>query len=707
MTPSPPTQGRPLFEIKFDPTPAPAVQLAPAKYSAEILHPECTITGWLLPPEKVSIRGIRAVLSGHFHTARRKQLRPDVSREHPQRPEALHSGFVIKLPLRAGLNRVVIQFKDEHKAWHTLCVCELRLPWLWRVWRRWNKTLPKNDYERWIHERESQEKQAAVKGGRPEGLKQIGPLISVLMPVHNTPARWLRRVIDSVRAQTYPNWELCIADDCSAASHVAPLLRQAARTDNRIKVTFREQNGHICHASNSALELCSGEFTALLDHDDELPQDALFHLAKSIVAEPEVDLLFSDEDKIDEQGKRSDPYFKMGWNYDLLLQQNCFSHLGVFRTSILREIGGFRPGFEGSQDWDLTLRAIERVPRNRIRHIPKVLYHWRTLESSTASSINAKPYAFDAGMKAVASHLERRNVAAQLIQLEGLRWQVKWPLPTPAPLVSIILPTRDRVELLRVALESLRKMTDYQPYEIIVVDHESVEKQTHAYLEDLQREAKNVRVIKASGPFNWSRLNNLGAKTASGDVLLFLNNDVEVTDAGWLRELVSQACRTEVGAVGACLLYPDLTIQHAGVVLGMTGVAGHVFRKSGFDHPSIGGLPFLVREVTAVTGACLAVRRAHFDRAGGFDEENLPVNYNDIDFCLRLRSMGLQNIYTSHARLIHHESLSRAALEKESARKAAASEEAKIILSRWPKEFAGDAFYNPNLSRDSEWPLLK
>lgn len=666
----------------------------------------CSLQGWFVPAPGEEIFGIRAVTTRSTLVARRKQFRPEALIQHPSRPEALHSGFSIALRLHAGWSRFELQYKSAQRKWVPFAKCDVRLPFAWRFMKRFLRRAAANSYERWLRSHGDPEAMELESMRSLVAAMPRQPLLSVLMPVYESPERWLLRAIQSVQHQVYPHWELCIAEDCSPSPQVREFLRRQAALDQRIKVCFREKNGHICHASNSALELCTGEFTVLLDHDDELPPHALFHVAWEAAHHPEAAIIFSDEDKIDAAGVRSDPYFKPGWNYDLLLGQNCVSHLGAFRTSLLREVGAFRPGYEGSQDWDITLRAVTLCGRDKVRHIPRVLYHWRTLPTSTASSNEAKPYAVAAGRRAVEDHLRATGAGAVLRALDGGKWQVIWPLPEPVPRVSIIIPTRDRHTLLRDAIESHARITDYPDVELVVVDNESTCPDTLDYLRSLEGTVPNLRLLRQTGPFNWSALNNLGASAASGSVLVFLNNDVRITTPEWLRELVRQAWRKEVGAVGAQLLYERGLIQHAGVVLSMAGIAGHVFRNSPPDAPSIGGPPDLVREVSAVTGACMAVRRDVFERAGGFDEQAFPIAYNDVDFCLRLRHMGLRNIYTPFATLVHHESQSRGAMETTSERKAAIALEAQELMRRWPLQVHRDPCYNINLSLDAELPIL-
>ncbi|RBP45301.1 GT2 family glycosyltransferase [Roseimicrobium gellanilyticum] len=671
-----------------------------------VLSDSCNLQGWFVPPRDTEIFGIRAVHGQSILVAKRKQFRPEALMQHPGRPEALYSGFSIELKLQSGWTRFELQYKSEQRKWVPFAKCDVRLPWAWRLMKRFVRRAAANSYERWLRSHGDPDAMELEAMRNALGRMPGQPLLSVLMPVYDSPERWLLRAIQSVQHQVYPNWELCIADDCSPSPQTREFLQKQAALDPRIKLCLRSENGHICKASNSALELCTGEFTVLLDHDDELPPHALFHIAWEAAHHPEAGIIFSDEDKIDASGVRTGPYFKPGWNYDLLLGQNCVSHLGSFRTSLLREVGGFRPGYEGSQDWDITLRALTHCGRDKVRHIPRVLYHWRTLPTSTASTNDAKPYAASAGYRAVEDHLRVTGTGAVLQPLDGGKWQVIWPLPDPPPRVSIIIPTRDRHALLRDAMESHASITEYPDVELIVVDNDSTCVETLGYLRKLEAAGLNAKVIRHTGAFNWSALNNLGASVATGSVLVFLNNDVRITNPDWLCELVRQACRKEVGAVGARLLYERGLIQHAGVVLSMVGIAGHVFRNSPPDAPSIGGPPDLVREVSAVTGACLAVRRDVFERAGRFDEVTFPIAYNDVEFCLRLRDMGLTNIYTPFATLVHHESQSRRTLEATSERKAAIALEAHELMRRWPLLVHRDPCYNINLSLDAELPIM-
>jgi glycosyltransferase involved in cell wall biosynthesis/2-polyprenyl-3-methyl-5-hydroxy-6-metoxy-1,4-benzoquinol methylase len=535
---------------------------------------------------------------------------------------------------------------------------------------------------------------------------QPRPLFSVIMPVYDTPERWLRRAIESVQAQLYPDWELCIADDASQAKHIRPLLTRLAAEDPRIKITLRERNGHISAASNSALELATGSFVVLLDHDDELAPHALYMLAEELAAHPETDLLYSDEDKIDEKGRRFDPYFKNDWSPDLLSSQNYFSHLGAYRTSLVREAGGFRQGYEGSQDYDLALRCAERT--NRVRHVPAVLYHWRAIAGSTAIDVGEKSYAQSAAERALRDYLLTVEPGAKVEPgAFPTIYRVSHPLPEPPPLASILIPTRDGMEVVRRAVQSIREKTTYPHYEIVIVDNDSRDPATLSWLREVEG-AGGARVLRYPHPFNYSSINNFAAREARGEVLVLLNNDVEVISPGWLTELVSQAVRPGVGAVGARLLYPNGTVQHAGVVTGIYGVAGHIHRGLPRESPGYFGRAQMVHEVSVVTAACLAIKKSIYEQVSGLDEKNLAVAFNDVDFCLRLVAAGYRNLYTPYAELFHYESYSRGS-DDSPEKRARFEKEVQFMLTRWKDVLEHDPAYNQNLSLTSEsfalaWP---
>ena len=528
------------------------------------------------------------------------------------------------------------------------------------------------------------------------------PLISILLPVYNPDLKFLEAAIESVRNQVYPRWELCVADDASTNAEVRPFLQEVARLDARIKTTFRGENGHISACSNSALALATGEWCALLDQDDTFSPGALAYLAQEICDHPEAALIYSDEDKIDDRGTRSNPFFKTDWNPELFLGQNYINHLGLYRTSLLREIGGFREGYEGSQDYDLALRCIEKIRPDQVRHIPRILYHWRMVPGSLAAVVDAKPYAKEAARRAISDHLRRRGIAAQVVPCpeNGESHRVIFEIAEPAPLVSIIIPMRDRIELLKGCIRSLREKTDYPRVEIIIIDNNSVERETHEYLRELLAQ-EIARVVTDEGPFNFSRLVNRGAAAAGGEVLALLNNDIEAEEPGWLREMVSHAMRPDVGAVGARLWYPSGYLQHGGVIVGLGGVAGQVYHMIPRGHPGYFNRAMLQQNYSAVTAACMLVRQKVFLDLGGFDETNLAVSFNDVDFGLRVRERGLQVVWTPYANLIHHESASRG-YQRTAAEQSQFFREASYMQQEWGAELRCDPFYSLNFSLG--WP---
>jgi len=525
------------------------------------------------------------------------------------------------------------------------------------------------------------------------------PLISILVPAYNTDEQWLRRCVESVLAQSYPHWELCVADDASSKAHVMNVLNEYAARDQRVRIERRGKNGHISASSNTALQMAKGEYIALLDHDDELHPLALYEVVAALQQHPQWKLIYSDEDKIDEHGRRYDPYMKPDWNHDLLLSQNCISHLGVYQRQLVLDVGGFREGYEGSQDWDLALRCVEKLRVEEIGHIPRVLYHWRAIPGSTAVGVGEKSYARAAAMKAVTEHLKRIGADASVREHEHARlkghFHVSYQLPAELPKVSLIIPTRDGLQLLKRCIDSILTLTDYDNYEIVIVDNQSSERETKEYLGQVVADPR-VRVLAYDQPFNYSAINNYAVRETSGELLGLVNNDIEVISPGWLREMAGHAMRPEIGAVGAMLYYPDNTIQHAGVVLGLGGVAGHV--HGGHSRGYIGqmGRAQLTQNLSAVTAACLLIRRSVFEEVEGLDE-SLRVAFNDVDFCLRVRRLGYRNLWTPLAELYHHESATRG-YEDSPEKQARFVGEVQRMQMIWGDELIMDPAYSPNLT---------
>jgi O-antigen biosynthesis protein len=529
------------------------------------------------------------------------------------------------------------------------------------------------------------------------------PLISLIMPVYDTPEKWLRRAIESVIKQLYPNWELCIADDASSKPHVKEILTEYRAKDARIKVMFRSENGRVSVASNSAIDLVTGEFIALLDHDDELSEHALYMVAVELNAHTNADLIYSDEDKIDEKGQRYDPYCKPDWNPTLFLAQNFVRHLAVYRARVVKEIGGFHVGYEGSQDWDLAMRVSERIPSSHIRHIPYILYHWRALPGSIDIRAGEQNCAIEVQRKVLKSHFDRIGKEVQILPGARRHWRIRYPLPQPPPRVTLIISTRNGFDLLHPCVESIYERTTYRHFEVIIVDNQSNHAGTLNYLAQLKRE-RGVRVLRYDAPFNYSAINNFAVQHARSEIIGLLNNDVEVIAPDWLEEMVSYAVQPEIGAVGAMLYYPDQTIQHAGVIVGLggtPGVADHVHKNRPRGYHGQASRALLCQNLSAVTAACLIIRRQVFEDAGGFNETSLAIAFNDVDLCLRIREKGYQNVWTPHAELFHHEQASRGyddTPEKESR----FEKESEYMRQYWGELLLNDPAYNPNLALDRE-----
>jgi len=557
--------------------------------------------------------------------------------------------------------------------------------------------LNKIDYHKWIKRNDTLSDKDRSLIRSHINYFDSNPKFSVLMPVYNTKGEYLRQAIDSVLGQLYENWELCIADDASASTEVHSILREYGKKDSRIRLSFRQENGGISACTNTALEMKTGDWIVLLDHDDLLSEHALYLLTDVINNNPDAAIIYSDKDRIDSKGQRSTPYFKPDWDYDLFLGQNFISRLGAYRVDLAHKVGGFREGFEGSQDWDFTLRVVEIIQESDIHHIPFILYHWR--QTDTSFSNISLELARDAAQRLVNEHFERTDQSARAYSEGHSSFQlIKRELPLKCPLVSVIIPTKDQCELLKTCIDGLIKRTDYKPVEIVIVDNGSSEPDALEFLKNVQSN-NNVRVVKDSGLFNFSRLINNGVSNSSGEVCVLLNNDTEIINSGWLDEMVSHAIRPEVGAVGAKLYFPNNTIQHGGVILGIgeVAVAEHVHRNIQREYPGYFCRLLLTHNMSCVTAACMALRREIFDEIGGLNEKDLAVGYNDVDFCIRIRQAGYKIIWTPHAELYHLESRSRGYhTEPEELNRLI-----PFMRKKWGFILDNDPFYNHNLSLDS------
>jgi O-antigen biosynthesis protein len=575
----------------------------------------------------------------------------------------------------------------------------MRLPWWWRTYIResypssQSLQLKPADYFRWIRNNEPGKKELE-RQRKNYSTFAYRPLITVVTPVFDPEPQVLRKTIQSVLEQTYPNLELCLVDGGSSRPGVREELEHSIR-DDRIKVKYLENNLGISGNSNEAIQMAQGEYVLFLDHDDLLSLDALFEVVHCLNQDPSIEIIYFDEDKISSDGKRrTAPWFKPGnWSPDLLLSTNYLMHCVIQRDLIL-ECGGFDPHMDGAQDWDLALRITEK-PR-KIRHIPRIFYHWRQVPGSAAKDANAKPWAFEAQKRCIESHLMRAGVNNPLVEFPSLGLvHISWPLSYAK--VSIIIPTKDKKELLRACLHSIFDKTTYPDYEIIIVDNGSTEPDTLAYYEHLKNEPR-IKFLKYLGAFNYHSINNLAAQHAQGEILVFLNNDTEVLEPTWLEELSGWTERAHVGVVGAKLLRPDGSIQHSGIIIGLAGHGSHVFEGA---HEHLYG-PFgsteWYRDYHAVTGACLAVRRDVFKKLGGFDEV-YRVGYGDIDLCLRAGKAGYSVVYTPFARLIHHEGGSRGL-------SLPPADVLRASIKMFDLIHDGDQYFNPNLSLSHRLPSL-
>jgi GT2 family glycosyltransferase len=549
-------------------------------------------------------------------------------------------------------------------------------------------------YDRWIRFVEPQLFTNAAR------LDIAGPRISVVMPVHNPVEAHLRRAIESVLEQRYRNWELCVADDASDRPFVRAVIAEYQARDDRVKAVFCDNHGHISATTNRALELAGGEFIAFLDHDDELSPHALSEVADALRQQTDLDIVYSDEDFIDPGGNRCSPHFKSDWNPYLLYSHNYVTHLCVYRRTLVTRAGGLRVGVEGAQDYDLLLRCSRLASPSRIRHIPKVLYHWRLSEASTSVNAGRKRYTHAAGAKALQDYFAGSGTPVT-VSSAGLDnfYRVDFEASAPPPLVTLIVPTRDQVGLLESCVDGLLNRTGYRCIEILIVDNGSVEAATLRYLEAIENN-ELVRVLRFDEPFNFARICNFAATHANGELLGFLNNDIDVIDAGWLDEMVMLARRPDVGCVGAKLLYQDGMIQHAGVILGLGGYAAHAHRCFPRDHGGYFGRLKVRQNVSAVTGACLVVRKAVYQQVGGMDEK-LTVAYNDVDFCLKVREAGFLNVFTPFATLYHFESKTRG-YEDTPEKQARFQREKDYLAKKWGDRLRLDPYYNPNLTHARE-----
>lgn len=543
-------------------------------------------------------------------------------------------------------------------------------------------------YEAYVPSQEVLEKQRKYKFSRT-------PLISVVVPAYRTPEEFLRQMIESLEKQTYPNWELCIANGSPDDEEMHRVLEMYAKKDSRIRYKDLEENLGISENTNEAFAMAKGEFIGLLDHDDLLAPNALFEVAKAIEKEKKIDLIYTDEDKVTtDLSEHFQPHLKPDFNLDLLRANNYICHFCLVKRAIVEKTGGFRKEFDGAQDYDFIFRCAELA--EKIHHIPEILYHWRTHKASTADNPASKMYAFEAGKRAIEAHLARTGVEGTVSHTADLGfYRVSYPVKGE-PLVSVIIPNKDEKETLESCINALKKHTTYSNFEIIIIENNSTSKEIFEYYRELSKE-DNIHLLKWKKEFNYAAINNFGVRHAKGEYLLFLNNDVTPISENWLEEMLGVCQRPEVGAVGAKLIYPDNTIQHAGCVIGIGGIAGHLFvdmpsNRTGYLHKAS-----LMQDMSAVTAACMMMKKAVFDKAGGFTEE-LAVAFNDVDLCLKVRKDNYLVVYNPYALLYHMESKTRGAEDSEEKMRRF-QKEIEYMRCNWIDILKnGDPYYNKNLS---------
>lgn len=552
----------------------------------------------------------------------------------------------------------------------------------------------KNDYNKWL----AKNKWESIK----EELK-YQPLISILIPVYNIKREYLAKCLDSILNQTYENFEICLVDDCSTLEETKETLKEYQKKDKRIQVTYHKKNKHISETTNDALKMAKGEFISLVDDDDELTDNALYEVVKVLNQNKKIDFIYSDEDKIDLDGMFCDPHFKADFSPDTLLSNNYICHFTTIRKALVEKVGGFEKGLEGAQDYDLFLKVTEQT--KNIYHIPRILYHWRKVEGSTSMTISNKSYAIDKGKMAVENTLKRRKIKGTVLKDEKtLYYKIVYDLGSK-PLVSIIIPTKDYADTLDTCLTSLYAKTAYSNFEVIVVNNRSEEEKTFSLFEKYQKEHKNFKVMEANYEFNYSKINNEAVKKCKGEYICLLNNDTEIISEDWLSIMVGYAMQDHIGAVGPKLLYPDNTVQHAGVVLGLGGVASHAF--IGYQKDDVGtyGRLMVPYNYSAVTAACLVVSKKKYLEVKGLDE-NLKVAYNDIDFNNKLLKKGYYNVCTPQVMLYHFESKTRG-FDTTPEKYNIFKKEQNYMYQKWGNLISEDPYYNPNFSKQISFKLKK
>ena len=634
--------------------------------------------------------------------------RPDVGYAYHGDPTKYDYGYFLRIPdVKKRTYRIVVEERDGEKVLDRI-EKKMSVPLipairrykkfradLLRMRRKVDHYLRRDyhTYTYWFHHTRITPTELAAQ--RKEHFP-YEPLLSILSPVYRTKERYLREMLSSVMKQSYGNWELCVVNADPSDEKVSAVLSEYAALDPRIRIRDLPENLGISENTNAALRMAQGKFVSMLDHDDTIEPDTLFEYVRTLNEKPDTDILYCDEDKMrDLTDYYYYPNFKPDYNPDMLYHNNYICHMLTLRRSLMTELQGFRKDFDGAQDYDLVLRALEKT--QRIEHVRKVLYHWRSAAGSTAKKGEKKDYAQDAGARALNEAYQRRGLLAEAERSPIDGWyQAKLTLRTN-PLVSVIIPNKDHIDFLKPCIESLQKKCSYRNIEIVIVENNSTEKETFDYYEEVRKQYDNIVFLTYQGGFNYSKINNFGVSESHGERILLLNNDTEVISPDLFENMLWYLERPEVGMVGARLLYADNTVQHAGVLTGAGGLADHMFKGLPAGKPGYMCRSITTHDVSAVTAACLMVKRSVYDEVGGLDE-SFEVAFNDVDFCLKVRQAGYLIVYDAEAQLYHYESKSRGS-ENTPAKFLRFSGEASRISAKW-KILVDyyDPYYNPNMS---------
>lgn len=674
------------------------------------------LRGWIASPEPAKL-SVSTLVGNELEISLRQKNRGDVQFEFPEISKENVLGFEIEIEeCKEKKVRFIVSYGEKKykrvcslsyskfgkvavkaKEWTVKGLAYYRSRGLKDTFIRIYEKITKQsdiDYGHWKRMHDITEDELKEQKGT---CFEYSPKISIVVPLFKTPEKYLKELIDSVKNQTYENWELCFSDGTGENTNLRQVVENYQRNDSRIKMVCSDVPLQISENTNLALGIAEGEFLAFADHDDLLCPNALFENVSILNKNPEIDLIYSDEDKISMDGKQYfGPHFKPDFNIDLLRTVNYICHFVIVRKAILEKAGKFNPALDGAQDYDFILRCIEQT--DKIYHIPMVLYHWRAHPDSTAENPESKMYAFEAGAKAIKAHYERTGIDANVLLQKSMLgiYRSKYHINTK-PLVSIIIPNKDHTEDLNKCISSIEEKSSYKNIEYIIIENNSILEKTFDYYEKLQRENKKVKVVKWEKEFNYSAINNFGVKFAKGQYFLFLNNDTEIINESCIEEMLGYCMRDDVGIVGSRLYYPDNTIQHAGVIIGIGGVAGHCFINLPKDQLGYFARAYCAQDYSAVTAACMMVKKSVFEDVNGFDEK-LKVAFNDIDFCLRVRETGKLVVYNPYAELYHYESKSRG-LEDTEEKQRRFRREVEFMQRRWHEVLeAGDPYYNPNLT---------